>query len=96
VAHREICSVVKCPQKTHARLKDIESGKRVDVCVVHAILTKQRYKERAVLVEEWGLPSVFDENGNIIISRVHMESAEEATAKEAATRMVEDARSQQQ
>lgn len=82
MAHREVCQISRCPDRSHARLRDPNNTTRRDLCIIHAILTKRKYGEKAVLVEEWGEPKVFDDNGEVIDDRVHFETEEEAAEKE--------------
>ena len=74
MAHREICAMNRCPEKTHARLRDKLHDKRVDLCIVHAVLTKRHYGKNVEVVEEWGENKVFDENGEILIGKVQLET----------------------
>jgi hypothetical protein len=81
VAPRKICALERCPEKTHARLRDKASGKRQDLCIVHAVLTKRHFKDRVELVEEWGENKVFDAAGEIVFGKIQLETKEEAERK---------------
>lgn len=92
MAHRAICAIERCPEKTHARLATKENTHRKDLCIVHAVLTKRRYKDEVVVVEEWGDNKVFDENGEIVYDKLHFETKEEAAAKEVVEKALENAK----
>ena len=81
MAHRQICAMKRCPEKTHSRLRDKNSGKRVDLCIAHAILTKKHYGDNVEVTEQWGSLKVFDDTGDIVWDNVHMETKEEAESK---------------
>lgn len=91
MAPRKVCAVARCPEKTHARLATPQGTHRKDLCIVHAVLTKRRYKSNVIVVEEWGENKVFDEHGELIFDKLHFETKEEATAKEVVQQALESA-----
>lgn len=43
MAHAKVCMIPRCPEESEIRLRDLKNTKRVDVCLVHAIVSINQY-----------------------------------------------------
>lgn len=59
MAHREVCVISYCPEKTVARISTADNSRRYDFCLKHSINALYKDGDDVVIQEVWG---GFDEN----------------------------------